>query len=283
MNWIGCAIVSILLWSSLAYLGTQVAHVPPFLLLGITFLVGSLPSVLRWKSWFQNARILAFGVAGIFGYHFFFFLALRFAPPIEANLVNDLWSVLIVLLSPVFLKGYRLSSRHILGGAIAFLGAAIVVTGGRIHFEMADLPGYLLALAAAFTWASYSLMTKRLPLFPTSAVGGFCFVSGVLAMFAHALLEQSTLLSWMDGVTLLYLGLGPMGVAFYSWDRALKDGDPRVVGGLSYLIPLLSSLALMIFGGRQARPSIFLAIALIVGGAVLGTWQRKPTSRDSLS
>jgi hypothetical protein len=47
----------------------------------------------------------------LFGFHFLLFMALRLAPPIEANLVNYLWPLLIVLLTPLVLPGYAQRRR----------------------------------------------------------------------------------------------------------------------------------------------------------------------------
>ena len=56
---------------------------------------------------------LALGIYGLFGFHFLLFLALRLAPPVEANLVNYLWPLLIVVLAPVFLPGVTLRAGHV--------------------------------------------------------------------------------------------------------------------------------------------------------------------------
>lgn len=61
-----------------------------------------------------------------------------------------------------------------------------------------------------------------------------------------------------------------MGAAFYLWDRALKDGDPRTIGTLAYLTPLLSTLLLAATGAGTLTPLTLAAGGLIVGGALLG-------------
>jgi len=66
-------------------------------------------------------------------------------------------------------------------------------------------------------------------------------------------------------------GLGPLGASFYLWDRAVKDGDPRVIATLAYLTPLLSTLWLTLFGGGRLTPASVAAAVLIVGGAVVGS------------
>lgn len=265
------AAMSILLWSSLAYLGTLLVHVPPFLLVGITLVIGSAPGLLQHRRFTRDARILTVGVLGLFGYHFCLFLAFRLAPPVEANLLNYLWPVLIVLLSPLALKGYRLQTHHVLGGAVAFAGAALIATGGRLALDLRHAPGLGLSTLAAVIWAGYSVITKRLPPFPSAVVGQFCLLSGLLALLTHAWLEPPTALSGRDWGVLLALGIGPMGAAFYAWDAALKRGDPRLIGALAYTTPLLSTLVLVALGGKPLTRTAALAMALIVAGALVGS------------
>jgi drug/metabolite transporter (DMT)-like permease len=61
-----------------------------------------------------------------------------------------------------------------------------------------------------------------------------------------------------------------MGAAFFAWDAALKRGDPRIIGSLAYLTPLLSTMNLVLFGGKKVGPLALVALVLIVGGAALG-------------
>jgi drug/metabolite transporter (DMT)-like permease len=67
------------------------------------------------------------------------------------------------------------------------------------------------------------------------------------------------------------MGLGPLGAAFFLWDKALKLGDARQIGILSYLTPLASTVLLLVTSGRALTPSIALAATLIVGAALVGT------------
>ena len=130
--------------------------------------------------------------------------------------------------------------------------------------------GYAAALGSAFVWASYSLLTRRVAPFPTAAVGLFGLVSGLLALACHAAFEPAATLSAREGLLIAATGLGPLGAAFFLWDAALKRGDPRRIGILSYLTPLLSTLLLAATSGRALTPWIAGAAVLIVGAAVVG-------------
>jgi drug/metabolite transporter (DMT)-like permease len=269
------ALGAIALWASLAALGVSLAHVPPFLLTGLALLVGSLIALplsrFDWRQWRVPASTLALGVYGLFGYHFLFFIALRHAPPVQANLVNYLWPLGIVVMAPVFLPGVHLAVRHVVAALVGFAGAALAILGGAQGTEATWAWGYLPALGAAFMWSSYSLLTKRVAAFPTAAIGGFAAVSGVLALLCHALLEPAVALDARDIALIAALGLGPLGGAFFLWDAALKRGDARQIGVLSFLTPLLSTLTLLALRGERPSLSVVLAAVMIVGAAVVAT------------
>ncbi|MES2244719.1 MAG: DMT family transporter [Pseudomonadota bacterium] len=270
------ALGAIALWASLASLGVSLRHVPPFLLTGVALLVGSLlalPFVLKdRRQWRIPASTLLLGVYGLFGFHFLLFIALRHAPPVEANLVNYLWPLFMVVLAPLFLRGVKLRAAHVLAALLGFAGAAVAILGARTGSAGGGWAwGYLPALGSAFIWASYSLLTQRVPAFPTAAIGLFGLVSGVLSLLCHWALEPAVALSGRDAVLVALMGLGPLGAAFFLWDRALKLGDARQIGILSYLTPLGSTALLMLVSGRALSWSIGLAAAMIIGAAVLGT------------
>ena len=267
------ALGAIALWASLASLGVSLTHIPPFLLTGIALVIGSMPAwpfVLRDPSqWRIPLRTLALGVYGLFAYHFLLFIALRHAPPVEANLVNYLWPLFIVVLSPVVLPGVALRLPHVLAALLGFGGAAIAIAGGR-ELSGTLAWGYLPALAAAFIWATYSLLTKRVAAFPTTAIGLFGLVSGVLSLLCHVALEPAASLQPRDWALLVAMGLGPLGASFFLWDKALKLGDARHIGILSYITPLASTALLIVVSGRQFSTSIVLATVMIIGAAILG-------------
>ena len=267
------ALGAIALWASLASLGVSLTHIPPFLLTGITLIIGSVPAwpfVLRDPSqWRIPMRTLALGVYGLFAYHFLLFIALRHAPPVEANLVNYLWPLFIVVLAPVVLPGVALRVPHVVAALLGFGGAAIAIVGGR-ELSGTLAWGYIPAAAAAFIWATYSLMTKRVTAFPTTAIGLFGLVSGALSLLCHVLLEPSVTQQARDWSLLAALGLGPLGGAFYLWDKALKLGDARHIGILSYITPLASTALLIVLSGRSFSWSIGLATAMIISAAVMG-------------
>lgn len=288
------ALGAIVLWGTLAPLGVALREVPPFLLTGLGLLAGSALglTLTGWqllrsapasaarqqalRSLRLPGRTLALGVYGLFGFHFLLFIALRHAPPVQANLVNYLWPLGMVLLAPVFLPHTRLRAIHVVAALVGFAGAALAILGaaGGADAEAGASGfawGYVPAGASAFVWASYSLLTQRVAPFPTASIGVFGLVSGLLSLLCHVVLEPSVALGSGDLLLIALLGLGPLGGAFYLWDAALKRGDARQIGLLSFLTPLLSTLGLLWLRAEWPSASIVLAAALIVGAAWLGS------------
>ena len=268
---------AILLWSLLSLLTVASGTVPPFQLAAMTFAIAGMMGAATWlfrpgaaAALRQPAHVWALGIFGLFGYHALYFMALRLAPPAEAQLVNYFWPVLIVLLSS-FLPGEHLRLHHFAGAMIALAGTVLLfLSRGGITFAQAYLPGFAAAFIAAFIWAIYSVMSRRNAAAPTDVVVGFCLATAALAAIFHVALEQTqwpqTPGQWL---AVLGLGIGPVGAAFYAWDIGMKRGDIRVLGVASYLAPLLSTAFLMLAG--YATPSLWLGLAaiLIAGGGLL--------------
>jgi drug/metabolite transporter (DMT)-like permease len=269
------ALGAIALWATLAALGVALSHVPPFLLTGLSLLVGSaiaLPlSRFDWRQWRVPPLTLALGIYGLFGFHFLLFIALRHAPPVQANLINYLWPLGIVVMAPLFLPGVTLTRRHVLAALLGFAGAALAILGRSNGAEAVWAWGYLPAAGSAFIWASYSLWTKRVKPFPGAAIGSFALASGLLSLLCHRLLEAPVDLGARDVTLIAVLGLGPLGGAFFLWDAALKKGDARQIGVLSFLTPLLSTVALLAIRGERPSLSVGVAAAMIITAAVIAT------------
>ena len=271
------ALAAIALWGALAPLGVKLAHIPPFLLTGLGLLVGSVIALplarFRLARWRVPLPTLVVGIYGLFGFHFLLFMALRHAPAVEANLINYLWPLGMVVMAPWFLQGVSLRARHVVAALIGFAGAAIAILGrgSAVSDGGGFQSGYVIALASAFVWASYSLLTRRLPTFPTAAVGGFAAASGGLSLLCHALLEPSMALTTQDMAWIAVLGLGPLGGAFFLWDAAIKLGDTRRIGLLAFATPILSTVLLLLTTGQPLQWNVAVAAALVVGAAWWGS------------
>jgi drug/metabolite transporter (DMT)-like permease len=270
-------LTAILMWSLLAVLTVATGRIPAFQLAAMTFAIGALAASASWigrPSAFRALRqppiVWMVGVGGLFGYHALYFLALRLGPPAEAGLLNYLWPLLIVLFSSL-LPGERLKPHHIIGALLGLAGTVLLFAGNTsAHFERRQIAGLAAASVAAFVWAAYSVMSRKLKAVPTDAVAGFCMATALLAAAVHLALEVTvwpeTTAQWL---VIIALGVGPVGAAFYAWDIGMKRGDIRVLGAASYATPLLSTAFLILAGYAKPSAAIAIAAVLIAGGGLI--------------
>lgn len=269
-------LTAILMWSLLSVMTVATGKIPAFQLAAMTFAIGAVVAFISFlfrpsafSALKQPLAAWIVGVGGLFGYHALYFLALRFAPPAEAGLLNYLWPLLIVLFSSL-LPGERLYAHHIIGALLGLAGTVLLFTGAGAAFEPGQIPGLVAAFVAAFVWAAYSVMSRRLKAVPTDAVAGFCAATALLAAIMHLLVEKTvwpeTAAQWL---AILGLGVGPVGAAFFTWDIGMKRGDIRVLGAASYATPLLSTAFLILAGFAAASANIVFAAILIAGGGLI--------------
>jgi drug/metabolite transporter (DMT)-like permease len=278
-------LTAILMWSLLSVLTVATGRIPAFQLAAMTFAIGAAVAFASW-TWRpaafaalrQPLTAWVIGVGGLFGYHALYFLALRFAPPAEAGLLNYLWPLLIVLFSSL-LPGERLAPHHIIGALLGLAGTVLLFTGNSGGFAPGQIPGLAAAFVAAFVWAAYSVMSRKLKAVPTDAVAGFCLATALLAALVHSMVETTvwpeTIGQWL---AIIALGVGPVGAAFFTWDIGMKRGDIRVLGAASYATPLLSTAFLILAGFAKPSAAIAVAAILIAGGGLIAArdmvWKR---------
>jgi drug/metabolite transporter (DMT)-like permease len=265
---------AVLMWSLLALFTIGSAPVPPFLLNALTFGIGGTLGLiwtlrngldrLRGIPW----RVYAFGIIGLFGYHALYFTAFRIAPAAETGLMAYLWPLFIVLFAS-FLPGERLRPMAIIGALVAFAGAALIVMG-RDAGGNATALGLILGFLCAITWAGYSTLSRRLGDIPTETVTIYCLGTALLSALVHPLVEDTVWPTTPQGwLSIVALGIGPVGAAFFTWDIGMKKGDIQLLGVASYAAPLLSTLALVLAGITPASWTILAAAILITAGAAL--------------
>lgn len=268
------------LWSTLATMTTRTTQIPAFQLTAIGLGVATLAFVVRRlatpacerPSLRQPPGALVLGVYGIFGFHFFYFMALRTAPALESNLVIYLWPLLIVLFSAM-LPGERLRWWHVAGAMLGLSGTVLLVLGNGSSggFDPAHLHGFAYGAISALIWSSYSVLMRRHRELPTETVAVHCAISAVLSLVCHLAFETTGVPEGAQWAILLAMGLGPLGAAFFLWDYGVKRGNVRLLGILSYSTPLMSTGWLLAFGAGELTVGVAVAGALVVAGALTGS------------
>jgi len=276
--------ISIFLWGTLALLTRLTdGRIPPFQLMAMTFALAFLLMCLNW--WRQGHLGLRhlrqpklawlLGVGGYFGYHFCYFLAMTKAPAVTVSLLAYMWPLLIVLLAGL-LPGERLLKRHLSGAIIALYGCWLLIGQDSMGFNPEYLTGYLLAIACAFIWSGYSVLSRLVKQVSTDTAGWFCAVTALLALICHLLWETTV---WPETSTqwigVIGLGIGPVGIAFFTWDYGIKHGSIQMLGVLAYSAPLISALLLVITGLADASLTLGLACLAIIAGSLIAGFKKQ--------
>jgi drug/metabolite transporter (DMT)-like permease len=272
---------AILTWAFLAVLSTAAGNVPPFQLAAMTFFLGGMVGVASWvirpgalTALRQPWQVWALGVAGLCIYHNAYFFAIQSGPPVEVSLIAYLWPLLIVVFAS-FLPGETLHPHHLIGVVLGLIGAVVIITKGfTVGLAGGLTKGHVIALFCAFVWSGYSVLSRRFKSTPVDVVAGYCLITAIVSAALHLALEQTV---WpgeaRQWAAIAALGVFPLGLGFYAWDWGCKHGDIMVVGALSYAAPLLSVIALLVFGYAEFHWSVALACGLIVLGAIIAAWE----------
>jgi drug/metabolite transporter (DMT)-like permease len=256
-----CGLGAVALWSSMALLTTMAGAVPPFALTALAFALASAIGLLRCiaspaarAALRQPPRVWIAGVGGLFGFHALYFAALGLAPPAPAMLVCNTWPLVIVVGSDLMERG-RPAATTLLGGAVAFGGIALLTApGAGISARMGEVP--------------------------TDSVTGFCLATAALSALAHVLFEAPAMpRGAVEWLVVAALGIGPVGAAFFLWDRGMKAGDVRLLGFASFAIPVLSTLLLVLAGRAEAGLPLAVACAMVAAGAAIARLRPSRASR----
>ena len=276
-------LVAVLLWAGLAALTTYAGAIPPFQLNAMTFTIGTLVGLMYASVTSANPvkvmRNMPVGawVLGIYGlllFHACYFYALQHAAPIEVSLIVYTWPLLIVLTSgllPTQLGGRGLKWWHVAGALVAFSGTLLILLGASSRADLSgSVSGYLSAIAAALIWSSYSVTSRFYREVPSLAVIASCAATAVGSLLLHFILETTVwptnTIAW---VAVIGLGLGPVGLAFYVWDRGMKHGNLQLLGVASYATPLVSTIIMAAFGLGQLSNTLWIATLLVTAGALI--------------
>ncbi|WP_193752458.1 DMT family transporter [Cupriavidus sp. IDO] len=280
------AACALLIWSTLAVSVVSISDLSPLLTTGVGLAGGGLVG-LPWVAWGKlKLRPVLVGTLAMLGYHALYFLSLKTADPVAANLLHYLWPIFIILLSPLMLRGHRLMRKHLWAGALGFIGAAACL-GPVTSISSSAWVGFGLALLSAAIWAYYSVWSRRYPEVPTATVSLYCLLAGIASLVAFVviqfdpskaslgmanMLQSPSLEQWM---TLAYLALGPLGGAFYLWDHAMKKGNPHEIAVLAYAVPVASTLFVSLFLGRGLNAATIAGAVLVTLAVAVGNRARQ--------
>jgi drug/metabolite transporter (DMT)-like permease len=187
--------------------------------------------------------------------------------------LTPVWSALLARA----VLGERFSWPKVIGVAMGFAGAAVVVTGGRWDAGLLALPstrGDLLVLLSTLNWAVYSVLGRGVirDLGATRATSG-AMLAGLILLLPTALAPQARAglgaLDMSGWAAVFFLGICCSGLGYLFWYRALETMEASRVGALLYLEPLVTLAAGAWLLGEPVRAATWLGGLLLLAGVGL--------------
>ena len=285
------AAAAVLLWSTVAsafkltlrYLDVfqmlfYATAVSTVLLFAILVAQGKL-GLLKTFSRGQYARSAALGLLSPAIYYIVLFRAYSLLPAQEAQPLNMVWPLVIVVLS-VPLMGQRLGWVTIVAMLVSFFGTLVISTRGDVlGLNFTSVEGTVLALGSAFLWALYWIYNAKddrdevAKLF-VSFTFGLVFVAIAVAAFSDYRVQDTRGL-----VGAAWVGIFEMGITFVVWSKALSMARTTAhVSQLIYLDPILSLIFINLFVGERILGSTIVGLVFVTGGILLRGLDRRPAA-----
>jgi drug/metabolite transporter (DMT)-like permease len=274
-TWTCIGALAIPLWATWPSLAIRTLDIPPLESLAIMFLFGCLvltrlrrmdsgsvlESASAKRSWLP-AIVFAIGVSGG---DVAFILATHRIPAAQANLISYLWPVMIVVFGAV-IGLFQLRMRQVIGLALGFAGAVILIWDGRVSMSMS---GIGLALLSGACWAAYCLfrLTWRRPAGNVLARG--CALSAALCASLHFFVEPTIVPSLRSFAATAVAGVIPLALGNFVWDEGFRRGDGQLLAVMAYATPLCSSLLLATLGAALLTWNLLAGAVVIVMAGVL--------------
>lgn len=260
---------AVIFWASGALLVLELGNLPPLFLMAVSGLITLVfISTFLWVMKREVIKSLSWGYFGVATLMLLltqmcYVFAFRLAPAVQVDLINYLWPSFLVLLGGRCLTWFT-RLLVVLSGSWG-----IYLALGPDGMQACYLPGYFLAFSSAVLWTLYSLFVQKHQL-PPEYIGLGAGIGGPIFWVLHCLLGEPvcvpTLSEW--GYLFLYGG-GIYVVGYFCWGYAVNHGSVAEAGALSYCIPVLSVLLLILGGYAEFCPRVVWATFFVFCAAVI--------------
>jgi drug/metabolite transporter (DMT)-like permease len=213
------------------------------------------------------------GLTGIVGYHYFFFLSLRYTEVANTAIINALSPVITGLAAALVLKE-RLGFRSYLGVAVALAGVLLLLSRGELDTILAIRfnTGDLLMLLSVLSWMVYALLIKTM----VEKYSGFTLtfyatLFGVIWLVfvvpGEDPVGQVREISRTSILSVLYMGVGASGLGYLLYNLSIREIGPTRTSSFVYsIIPLMVAVLALLFFAEAITPVMIASIGLILVG-----------------
>ena len=287
------ALLTILIWGT-TFISTKIllADFQPVEILFFRFIIGYFilltvyPHNIKRLSWKQETTFAAAGFCGVCLYYFLENVALTYTMASNIGVIISIAPFITAILAHLFIKPKeRLQINFFIGFIVAIAGIILInFNGSQLKLNPV---GDILAFAAAFVWAFYSILTKKIGNFelPVILSTRRTFFYGILFMIPTLLLFdfQLNVLHFMEMKNLfniLYLGIGASALCFVTWNYAVKILGAVKTSIYIYLVPVITVITSMLVLKETVTFLSITGTILAVAGLFLSEYNRTGSKKD---
>ena len=280
--------LGLLMWGLLAVFTVVVTNIPTFEILSIVFTVSFITGIAysyikgEENPIKKHPKYMWFiGFLGIFCNDALYIQSFKYAPPEQADLINYLWPLMVILFSSVLPKE-KFLIKYVISAVIAFTGIYLLLCGGEgFHYEF--LPGYGFAFLAASCWAIFTLFSRGNNQNKSIAVTAiYCGIAAVGSFVSHCVSEVFIMPTLSQSIILVIMGVTTHSLAYIFWDFGIKKGNFRLLSILSYANPIISIFFLVLLGFAPYSNNLLIAAVLVFIAGVISAIDWESISEKAL-
>ena len=214
--------------------------------LGFAALILACPRRMKGVGHMQEITFVLAGLSGVCLYYLLENIALTYTMASNVGVIISVAPFFTAILSRLFLKPEgRIRANFFIGFVVAMAGVALIsFNGSRMELNPA---GDVLAVLAAFVWACYSVLTRKISSFGYPVIlttrrtffYGILFMAPALFFFDFEMgLERFSDMTHL--LNILYLGLGASALCFVTWNLAVKILGAVKTSVYIYMVPVIT-------------------------------------------
>lgn len=287
------AIAVILVWST-TFVATKVllSALTPVEIMFYRYVLAYLVLLAAYPEFHRPVDVreeFLFAGAGFFGGTLYFLTenyALKHTLASNVGLLLAASPMLTALLARFFTERKKFGRNLWLGLVVAFAGVFLVIFNGHVVLGLRPF-GDFLALGAAFSWALYSILIKKIgtrhaAAYTTRKVFFYSLLTMIPTLFFMDFRWDISILC--DRITignLLFLGVIASSVCFLLWSKVIWRLGPVAVNNFIYLVPLFTMVFSTIALGEPVTIYAVAGGVLILSGVCLSSRGTLENSRAS--
>lgn len=276
------ALLTIIIWGT-TFISTKILLVDftPIEILFLRFLLGLIVLMLVYPKRLKvmdKRKELMFAAAGLCGVCLYYLLeniALTYTMASNVGVIISVAPFFTAVLTYVFMKKEaKFKVQFFVGFMVAMIGICLISFSGS-KLEVNPI-GDILAIVAAFVWAIYSLLTRKISSYGYNTIQTTrrIFIYGILFMipflFAfHFNLNVHKFANPAYLLNLVYLGLGASALCFVTWNYAVKVLGAVKTTVYIYMVPIITVITSLIVLKEEITWPAAIGIALTLIGLFL--------------